>query len=505
MNTRKINCPLKNGCPLLINNSHSFSVMLDSPKDGYFEVEFSYFHDDWDNWLDVTIFYPDGESLKYMPSLPHGRRSISLPFYLKKGLNAITVKHDFGHDVLIKDIKILNESNRQSELSPNFDSLFLGEEKQLQVVLKSYNASLSKIVSKKGEIRFCERNAKLNNSYAGFRIHHKEILLNMEDVLALGEGEHKLNFLLSNGENLIYTLRIAKAKNYALQILNFNIGCASSTLITLPNGKNLLIDSSEDADCKKTILPYFNKHNIKIDYYLLTHFHSDHWGCLDEILDMNGIEKPDEAKVSELISKDNSERIDYLKNFRYLDSTMLKFYDEIHEIWDLGGVNMTATNSRFDQYGNPMKIHNIAYVKYNEHNFENSTSVSFILRYNGFGYYHGADNYAFAQTRLHEDYKKWGKEAELDCQYYYANHHFHCDISADFIKTVNPQVTFVSVNDSVYSRSTYAYDYIENVKNYYYSNKRLTDTLISFETGSAKVYINSGDDWTYESIVNKYL
>jgi len=505
MNLTEINCPMENGVPLLLDNDHSFSTKLDVPCDNYYDVEFEYFHDDWDNWLDITVSYEDGETLNYLPCFPHGGRKLILPMYLKKGENNLLIRHNFGHEFYVYDIKVKGVTDEKSSISPLNQTLFIGEEKTLQLLLKSYNATLIKIESEGKEIGFSENEITLKRFYTGFARHQKSIILNYEDVCSLGAGSHQINLTLSNGEILHQTLNIMQKKDYDMEVVNFNIACSNSTLIKLPNGKYLLIDSSTDTNCEKVIMPYLKKHNIKLSYYLLTHFHSDHWGLKEELLEQHNIKKPSDEVVETLITQDNQKRIDYLENYGYLDSTMLRFYDEIGDIWDLGGLRMTILNSRFDENGNPMSIHDIPYVKYNEHNFENSTSVSLFIKYNGFGYYHGADNYAFSQTRLLEDYKRLGKASEIPCHYYYGNHHFHCDISADFVRSVNPQVVFVSVDESVYSRSTYAHEYIENVENYHYSSKRLADTLLAFEVGTAILHINSADDWCYETKNNADL
>ena len=42
--------------------------------------------------------------------------------------------------------------------------------------------------------------------------------------------------------------------------------------------------------------------------------------------------------------------------------------------------------------------------------------------------------------------------------------------------------------------------YKNEVEKYYFSGKRLADTLISGEVGNVRVCVNSGDDWYYENL-----
>ena len=102
------------------------------------------------------------------------------------------------------------------------------------------------------------------------------------------------------------------------------------------------------------------------------------------------------------------------------------------------------------------------------------------------------------------DMIKMGREKELDCHWFYANHHFINDINAKFINTLNPTGVFVP-NNMLYRRAAYSYYYKENVENYCFSHKRLTDTLVSSQTGGAKVSVVSGDDWYYEIIDNENI
>ena len=214
---------------------------------------------------------------------------------------------------------------------------------------------------------------------------------------------------------------------------------------------------------------------------------------------MNSIKKPDGKKCEKLIKKDKIKRYKYLKKFEYLDSTMLCYYDEIHNIWDLGGVEITATGSRYDENGNPQKEYHYSFIKNNEHNYENSTSVSFMLNFKGFRYCHSADNYGICQDRYMADIIKAGRENELSCDLFYASHHFVNDINAKFINTLNPEVVFVP-NNKLYHRASYTYYYKENVENYYFSHKRLRDTLVSGQTGNLKVSVTDKDKWYYEVI-----
>ena len=247
------------------------------------------------------------------------------------------------------------------------------------------------------------------------------------------------------------------------------------------------------------IIPYLQEHGIKLDYYLLTHFHSDHNGLKAQILKDNGITSPDtDTAISLCESGTKEERYNYLKDFTYLDSKMLCYYDEIHKIWDLGGVEIDVTNSRYTEDGEKNATYNYPYMVLNEHNYENSTSVSFFLNYKGFRYFNAADNYDFVTDRIMSDMIKMGRKDELRSHWYYGNHHFINGVDADFINTLNPTVVYIP-GIQLERRGAYWYTYKEGVENYYFANKRLKDTLASVDTDNALICVNSADDWYYET------
>lgn len=484
-------------------NDDSYVTEFVAEKDAYYMFEIGYAHDDWESYFKAEITYPDGEMITFSRGLPHGKNKLTMPIFLKKGKNAIVVQRrsdDFIHYIKNEGIT----ENLSYKISPENILFCIDNPKSVKTALKNFRSALVKVEAD-GEIQIpfdvCPKTPY--NEYTASMV---DVFLDKTAVSKLGEGVHTLCYCLENGVILEQSLTVKKSTpKTALQFINFNVGCANATLIMLPNGKNMLVDSATNKGAETKVIPYLEKHSLKVDYYLLTHFHHDHQGLCDEILEKYGIKKPEQQMADGLIKADKASRESYLKNFGYLDSTMLCFYDEIHNIWDLGGVRIEVLNSRFDDNGNPMRIYNYPFIRNNEHNFENATSVSFMLDYNGFRYYHGADNYAFSQDRLIADFIRAGREEELDCQYFFGNHHFICDTSAEFVNTLNPKVVFVPICTSVYARCTYTHHYKENVEDYYFSHKRLSDTLVSSEVGNVRVYVNSADDWHYENIQDEDL
>lgn len=484
---------------LLASKDNYIDVDFTAEKDGYYAIEFNYSHEDTESLVKGEITYPDGTTAVLFEGFPHGSEKSVVNLFLKQGVSHMHFCAPWEL-VLVKDIKNLGLTESfEYRISPNNSLYFCDAPKTMQMRLKNYRKELAGIKTDTGvQIPFEIKQKPLDDACTAFMA---DVTLDADAVKALGEGVYTLTYTLCDGTEISQTLTIKKeTPKTEFKIVNFDVGCANSTLLMLPNGKNMLVDSATEDGARDVVIPYLEKNSINIDYYLLTHFHGDHNGLMDEILEKYGIEKPNQEEADKLVTADKATRGNYLKNFGYLDSTMLCFYDELHNVWDLGGVTIEVLNSRYYENGKPLKVYKYPFVKNNEHNYENSTSVSFMLDYNGFRYYHGADNYAFSQNRIIADFARMDRENELNCHHFFGNHHFICNTSAEFVNTLNPCTVFVPSGDEIQCRSTYTRMYKNEVEKYYFSGKRLTDTLISGEVGNVRVCVNSGDDWYYENL-----
>ena len=70
-----------------------------------------------------------------------------------------------------------------------------------------------------------------------------------------------------------------------LFIYAIDVGQGDGTIIIGPNGKTIVIDGGPTEAGNKIILPFFKKQNMSIiDYYIVSHFHEDHVGGIDEVI-----------------------------------------------------------------------------------------------------------------------------------------------------------------------------------------------------------------------------
>ena len=490
---------------LLQSTGDYFEISVNATEDGYYMFKVDYSHDSYEITTKIKVTGPDGSLIECSCGIASGRQKLSVPIYLKKGTNKVRFQHSLRqlpHYILplyIYDAECVEKAeNLEYEIAPVNARVFLDNPKTPMTYIKSWKEKLMKIETEDG------KTIPFRTEVMGENVYTEAMLRVYPDLSGLSEGKHTLRYHLESGKILEQICEIsASAPKTELEYINFSVDKANSTLIRLPNGKYLLVDSGYDHTAEEKIIPYLKKHNIKLDYYILTHFHKDHYGLKDEILQMNGIEKPSQEIADSLVKADNEERYAYLKNFGYLDSSMVCFYDELDKIWDLGGVNVEILNSRFNEDGEAVKEYNHSFYRIDEHNYENATSISFMLEYNGFRYYHAADNYAFCQQRYMSDMIAKSRTDELSCHWYYGNHHFQYDMNPEFIKTLNPIAIFVPNGDGVYPRASYNQRFKNEVENCIFFGKRLEETLISHQVGSARVCVNSAEDWYYETIADE--
>ena len=76
-----------------------------------------------------------------------------------------------------------------------------------------------------------------------------------------------------------------------LYILCLDVGQGDATLIISPTGQTMLVDAGNNGKGVDEVLPFLNNLNIaSLDYIVATHYHADHVGGIDEVVDSLSID-----------------------------------------------------------------------------------------------------------------------------------------------------------------------------------------------------------------------
>lgn len=480
-----------------VEEERIFRTTLSVSKIGYYRVCVRYEHNNWDAWLKLDIVGDNGETMTYIPPLPRKYTETTMLLYLFAGENCITMVPRFDQPVVIREMVVVEEAPELNpRVIPSEDWFCRSEPKPRRLTVVSYTGAPVKITADDREIPFETEDKALYDH--GNPVETKEpptyyhLRLLPDTLSALGTGAHRLTVHLPENKAAFYKLTVEEEqKDYAFRIVNLDVNHGNCVLLRLPNGKHLLIDTGTERCAKDVIIPYFEKKGIAPDYCLITHYHSDHNGSLAEILEKYPLAKPEEAEVEACIEVgDHEKRLEYLSKFCYLDNKLLCRYDRLDRIWDLGGVEITVLNAKYEKNGEESAPGS---------RDENETSVSMLVSYKGFRYYHGADNYAPSQRRNLEDFTAAGRLEELRCHYMQANHHFHGDLLPEMIRAINPVAVVVPADQAIYSRSAYMVDYLQGVAETDDPGKRLKDSFVSYMSGTVSALVSSEYDWRYET------
>ena len=470
-----------------------FETKIKVEKQDFYNVYLDYSHKIWDVWVLILIEGENGETLKYVRPLTNKKERIETTVCLFEGENKVAICA-FGPTSLAVNGFFLSENkpNLTTTINPSVDYFYLDDPKNRHAIITSYFGAPVSVSCEGKALAFEVKVAPVLEVFSdGIEdpLTTFHLYFNADDLKTLGVGKHVIKIGFEKGTETLYELNVLEsAKDYNFKVVCFDVYHGNSVLVCLPNGKNLLIDTGVASKTKDVVIPYLEKHNVKPDYFLITHFHEDHEGGADQIIDRYGFKLPDAEEVRANLKK-GEERIKFLSNYNFFNSTCLCRYDRLDKIWDLGGVEITVLNSKLSENGDD--------EPYSPD--ENSTSVSLLIKYNGFGYYHGSDNYVPAQRKNLEDFTARGKEKELSCQFMLANHHFHGDVFTNLIKAINPVAVVVPTNESAYARSAYVHDFVPDIVFGDFEGNRFKDTLISYSSGTVIAFANSGDDWHYET------
>jgi len=222
--------------------------------------------------------------------------------------------------------------------------------------------------------------------------------------------------------------KIIPEKSKLLEIHVINVGQGDCFLIIAPTGKNVLIDAGNTGKGTEIVLPYLKDLGItSVDYIVATHYHSDHIGGLDEVV--NGLGGSSHI-VNEAFDRGGIYNSDAFRDFAIAvgDKRKTIFPGQTIDLGDEVILRCIASD------GNVMS--GKAYFGKEE----NALSVVFILSFHSFEMYFGGDSNSFVEPSL--------IQYARDVDVYKVSHHGSATSSTQqLLDCLKPEVSVIAVGN----------------------------------------------------------
>ncbi len=218
-----------------------------------------------------------------------------------------------------------------------------------------------------------------------------------------------------------------------LEIYHIDVDQGDATLVVSPTGESLLIDAGDNGR-GQTIRQVLAEAEVeRIDHFVTTHYHSDHYGGIDELTSspaipiLNAYDRGDKGFLP--ASKTTG--------LRYVEYDTAIGHRAQHlqrgESFTLGTVMVTCIASggvvMGEQNAQPGRD-------------ENDMSVALLIEWEGFRLFVGGDIESFTEEKIAT------LDAVTNVDVYQANHHgSHSSTSAAFIQDLSPTAVIISNGD----------------------------------------------------------
>ena len=251
---------------------------------------------------------------------------------------------------------------------------------------------------------------------------------------------------------------LKKESTSHLEIQVMNVGQGDSFFIVSPSGKTVLIDGGDTGKGSKIILPYLLSRGISsIDYVIASHFHADHIGGLDEVINgLGGSWKISVAAYDRGGTYNSKAFQEYIASVGDKRKTILP--DQIIDLGDGVTLKCIASNGYIPS----------GKVYYGDD--ENALSVVLLLKYHTFDIYFGGDSNLSIEPYL----VSYASDADI----YKVSHHGSSTSSTQILlNTLKPEVSVIPVGDG----NPYGHPHYETISRLVSINSYIYQT----ETGSA--------------------
>lgn len=221
------------------------------------------------------------------------------------------------------------------------------------------------------------------------------------------------------------------ASAQTLRLYHIDVEQADATLLVMPNGRTLLIDSGKNGMGRR-LKPVMDAAGVnQIDAFVATHYHEDHYGGIDDLVDMGvsvleSYDRGDKECCVPQSKKNQATYKDYLRTVGE-DARQLQ---RGHTI-DLDPlVTIRVISSGGVVISEEPPTHGVD---------ENDLSVSLLITFAGFDAFYGGDIEAPTEAKIA------ARDLVTDIDLYQANHHGSDTSSSQvFLEDLAPSVVIVS-------------------------------------------------------------
>jgi beta-lactamase superfamily II metal-dependent hydrolase len=228
---------------------------------------------------------------------------------------------------------------------------------------------------------------------------------------------------------------MAPAAARPLRIYHIDVNQADATLIVSPSGHTMLVDCGGEGQGSWVKAVMGDAGVSDLDYFLLTHYHKDHAGGIDELVGAEGVEV---GTAYDRGDKDflDAERLDdaFYMNYQNAlgeDAEVLRRGESVDLDPDMT-VTCVAHGTAVLGEEDP--------IDYGSN--ENDMSVALLVQYGPFRYFMGGD------LEEHTESKIAARDLVMDVDVYRADHHgSDTSSSEDFMSDLRPSLVVISNGD----------------------------------------------------------
>jgi beta-lactamase superfamily II metal-dependent hydrolase len=219
-----------------------------------------------------------------------------------------------------------------------------------------------------------------------------------------------------------------------LRIYHIDVEQGAATLFVSPGGKTLLVDSGRNGHGPRIKAIMDQAGVTRIDHFVNTHYHEDHYGGIDELLrDLN---------VTIGVAYDRGDKL-YLPLSKKQEPRFLDYQNTVgHQATHL----MRGETIPLDPAMSVICISSGGVVLAEDPHMhggdENDMSISLLIQHGRFRFFVGGDIHAATEKKIAD------RDMVLDVDVYQANHHgSHTSSSPLFMNDLKPTVIVISNGD----------------------------------------------------------